>query len=167
MISKLLWISGLILLSQIQSCEQVTADARSNIEGKWQLEKVFLSDAYDTPCGWEVEKHNPLTLSIEVENDQYRVSGKSAVNSYFGTLDIISFDAETNIGKLEIGPHGSTKMAGPPELMNCETRFFDYLGNATDFRIEGNELQIGQFKKADSHPRDGGTFLVFEKVEED
>ena len=55
-------------------------------------------------------------------------------------------------------------MAGPEPLMNCEQRFFNQLITANDFSIdEDGELKIGTFRNENSHPRDGGYNLIFEK----
>jgi hypothetical protein len=48
--------------------------------------------------------------------------------------------------------------------MNCEQRFFNQLETAIDFSIDENGvLKIGTFRNENSHPRDGGYYLIFEK----
>lgn len=151
-------------ITQMSSCETSNIDAQSEITGNWVLKNVFLSDAIDTPCGWEAGEHEPLTLNITRDGDSYSFSGKSAVNNYFGTFSILSYNETTRTGKIKSGPIGSTKMAGPAPLMNCEQRFFNQLETAIDFSIDENGvLKIGTFRNENSHPRDGGYYLIFEK----
>ena len=160
--SKILSLIGLLIFTQ--TCEKVSVQKLNEIEGEWVLQNVFLSDAYDSPCGWEVKEHQPITLNIALENGQYAISGNAVVNNYFGSFEVLTFDKEAQKGTLKTGPIGSTRKAGPQPLMNCESRFLNYLETATDFGLfEENELQIGKFKTPESHPRDGGTYLVFER----
>ncbi len=168
---KITILALLALLFNMEACETnyVQSDTANDLSGTWVLKNVFLSDAYDSPCGWEAGEHADITLNLTTEkteeaDDTYRLSGKSAVNQYFGTYQIISFDKETKIGKIKISTLGSTKMAGPEPLMRCETRLFDFLVNATDIAVDDEKkLRIGNFRKPDSHPRDGGTYLIYEK----
>ncbi|KPM48800.1 META domain-containing protein [Jiulongibacter sediminis] len=160
--SKILFLFGLLFLTQ--TCDNVTANKLNDIEGEWVLQKVFLSDAYDSPCGWEAGDHESITLNISSEGGKFSFNGNSAVNSYFGSFEVLSFDSESNNGTLKVGPIGSTKKAGSEPLMNCESRYFSYLETAGDIGLfEENELRIGNFKTPDSHPRDGGTYLIFER----
>ncbi len=162
MISKLILGAGILTMSFLQTCETAQVNASSDLEGDWILKQVFLSDAYDSPCGWEAGEVKPITLNIKKESDGYTLSGKSTVNSYFGSLKFK--DGSTTL--VEISALGSTKMAGPPELMACETRYFDFLSSAAELAInEEGKLLIGNFRKPDSHPRDGGTYLIFERAE--
>jgi heat shock protein HslJ len=153
-----------LFLTQMISCENDKIDAQSEITGEWTLKNVFLSDAYDSPCGWEAGEHEPLTMNVVYKDEKYAISGKSAVNSYFGSFEILTYNQDTKIGTVKTGAIGSTKMAGPPLLMNCEQRFLDQLQNATDFGFDENgELRVGNFRNENSHPRDGGYYLVFER----
>lgn len=161
---KLLFIISSFLMTQLNSCEKTDIALKDNLEGEWVLKNVFLSDAIDSPCGWEAGEHSPLTLNINLKDDKYAISGNSAVNSYFGSFELLSYDSENNTGKIESGAIGSTKKAGPEALMNCETRFLTQLDTATDFAFDDNgELRIGNFRDENSHPRDGGYYLIFEK----
>jgi heat shock protein HslJ len=161
MIGKIVIFGSFLVLAQLQTCENLPENKISGIEGEWVLSKVFLSDAYDSPCGSEVKENVSITLNIQKEDNHYALSGRSAVNNYFGSLKTDKDDPS----KIEIGSIGSTKMAGPPELMACETRHFDFLSNAKELTINSeNQLLIGNFRNENSHPRDGGTYLVFEKA---
>lgn len=161
---KLLFIISSFLMTQLNSCEKTDIALKDNLEGEWVLKNVFLSDAIDSPCGWEAGEHSPLTLNINLKDDKYAISGNSAVNSYFGSFELLSYDSENNTGKIESGAIGSTKKAGPEALMNCESRFLGQLERATDFAFDDNDkLRIGNFRDENSHPRDGGYYLIFEK----
>lgn len=154
--------SLITVLIFVQTCETVSINKLNDIEGEWVLQKVFLSDAYDSPCGWEAGDHEPITLNIDSEGGKFSFNGNSAVNSYFGSFEVLTFEAEN--GTMKVGPIGSTKKAGPEPLMNCESRYFSYLETAGDIGLfEENELHIGNFRNQDSHPRDGGTYLIFER----
>lgn len=161
MLTKIIFFTNILLMSQIISCETASVNALDQISGDWKLTKIFLSDAYDSPCGWETGQHRDITLNIKQENDKFTFSGQSTVNMYNG-----SFKA-TGDTTLEIvmGGVASTKMAGPENLMNCEMRYFNFLNDAKELQINNEgQLLIGNFKKPDGHPRDGGTYLVFEKA---
>ncbi len=161
MITKIVLGASLLTLSFLQTCETVQVNASPEIEGDWILKQVFLSDAYDSPCGYDAKDVSPITLTIKKEENDYVISGKSAVNHYFGTLKFKT----GSVTAIEMGAIGSTKMAGSPELMNCETRYYDMLNSAAELAVnEEGKLLIGNLRKADSHPRDGGTYLIFEKA---
>lgn len=150
-------------------CETTNVESANKLSGEFVLKGVFLSDATDSPCGWEAGEHKDITINFtadaaEIGSGFSQLSGTSAVNHFFGNYKILSFDSSTGIGTIEVSTLGSTKMAGPPLLMQCETRFFDMLHGAKDFSIENDgTLKVGNFRKPDSHPRDGGTYLIFAK----
>jgi len=153
-----------VFLTQMISCDGTQIDAQSEIEGEWTLKNVFLSDAYDTPCGWETGEHEPLTMNVTQKNGKYVIGGNSAVNTYFGSFEIASYNKDSKIGTIKVSGINSTKKAGPVPLMNCEQRFLDQLQNATDFGFdEDGQLSIGNFRNENSHPRDGGYYLIFER----
>ncbi|MCR9062742.1 MAG: META domain-containing protein [Cytophagales bacterium] len=162
MLSKIILALSLLLIYNMPACEKETID---QLQGEWTLSKVFLSDAYDSPCGWEAGEHKPLTLILSKKGDSYEFNGQSAVNTYFGSLKVLKFQIGDQTGKVEVGLIGATKMAGPEPLMNCETRFFNFLESANHFSLnDDGTLSIGNFRTAESHPRDGGSYLVFEKM---
>jgi heat shock protein HslJ len=164
MFNKFAFLIVSFFIAQLNSCEKEEFALQDDLGGNWVLKNVFLSDAIDTPCGWEAGEHNALTMNVTKDGDSYSFSGKSAVNNYFGTFSILSYNETTRTGKIKSGPIGSTKMAGPAPLMNCEQRFFNQLETAIDFSIEENGvLKIGTFRNENSHPRDGGYYLIFEK----
>jgi heat shock protein HslJ len=153
-------------------CE--TADLpskKSKLVGEWFVQEVFLGDVIDTPCGHDVKDAPQLTVNFSGTADlegQFSFTGKSAINTFFGTYGIISLDEPNGQGTMKFGSIGATKMAGSEELMACESRFFSILERATDFSVSnenGKEvLRIGAFKKDDKPSRDGGTFLIMERL---
>ncbi len=164
----------MVSLIKLDSCttQEIKAITNTQLEGEWILKNVFLGDAVDTPCGWEAGEHRDITINFtsgksESNPELKSFNGQSAVNQFFGNYQITTYDNTTQTGTIKTSTLGSTKMAGPPELMQCETRLFDFLTNALDFgfeEIEGKSiLKLGNFRKPDSHPRDGGTYLIFEK----
>ncbi|MCP9767780.1 META domain-containing protein [Lacihabitans sp. LS3-19] len=169
--AKFLFLLLFISLLKMESCTkvEVQAEIQTKIEGKWILKHKFLGDAIDTPCGYAVTNARDITLEISKDTESkepnvYKISGNSAVNLYFGNLKINTTDAANGISTITIGQLGSTKMAGPPELMQCETGYFDLFNQSVEFRIENEHLQIGVFKKDNTPSRDGGTYLIYEKA---
>jgi heat shock protein HslJ len=151
-------------LVQLCSKSQITISTKQDVIGKWVLKGVFLGDALDGPCGYDAKEYQDITLEIvenPTEKDEFKISGRAAVNQYFGGMKISSF--ENNKGKIDILQLGSTKMAGPEPLMACELRFFNLLNEANDLCLKDGKLQIGQLKNTTSPSRDGGTYLIFEK----
>lgn len=67
-----------------------------------------------------------------------KVAGNASVNRFFGEF---RFDQD---GRMvwSGSSFGSTKMAGPPELMRQEQAFLQTLRRMTDFRAEGDELML-------------------------
>ncbi|AWV99412.1 META domain-containing protein [Arcticibacterium luteifluviistationis] len=164
MLNKVAFLIIGLFMTQLDSCEKTDVAIKEDLAGEWVLKNVFLSDAIDTPCGWEVDKHEPLTLNITKDGNGYSFGGNAVINTYFGSLELISFDEKNQTGKIQTGPIGSTRKGGPENLMNCETRFLTQLDTATDFAFDDNgELRIGNFRDENSHPRDGGYYLIFEK----
>jgi heat shock protein HslJ len=165
---KILTIFSSLLFIQMLGCEDTSVQSPSKLEGKWLFKEFFLSDATMLGCGWEAEDVRPMTLEITKEGKAYKLNGAAPVNNYFGEAELLSFDETTANGKVKIGPVGSTKMAGPEPLMQCETMYLQMLQEATDigFRDSG-ELMIGRFRTPESNPRDGGTYMVFERFKDE
>lgn len=158
---------------KIDSCTkiEVAADTLNStkIIGKWVLKYKFLGDAIDTPCGYAVTNARDITLDIEDNStssnvNELRLSGNSPVNLYNGGFNIISYDENTGIGTMKITALGSTKMAGPEELMECETNYLNMLNEFSEFRVQEGKLHIGRFKKDSTPSRDGGTYFIYEKA---
>ena len=156
-----------ILMSiQLFACgeTEVISSTSSNIAGNWTLKSVFLSDATDTPCAADAKNTNDLTFTLTQDtkdSKKFTINGKSAVNTYFGSMQVTGINA--NGWTITMDAIGSTKMAGSPALMDCESRFFTLLQGAKEMRILDGNLQLGNFKQPNSSPRDGGTYLTFAK----
>ncbi len=152
-------------------CESTSVASRTSLTGEWFIREVFLGDVIDTPCGYEAVNAPKFTInfteSADAEN-RFSFSGVAAVNNFFGNYQVTAFDKSSGVGTIAFGQIGMTKMAGPPELMACESRFFDLLNRSTDFSItteNGKEiLRLGVFKKDDKPSRDGGTFFIMERL---
>ncbi|MDI9869124.1 META domain-containing protein [Flectobacillus roseus] len=170
----------LLFMIGASACHPIENDASAkgnignldSLKGTWTLKYVFLGDVIDQPCSSSKMSHD-ITLNITnqlVDNttDTFVINGKSAVNSIFGGLKILSFDENTQIGKAAITQLGSTKMAGPEDLMNCELRYFTLLNATKDFKIfkdtDGKTyLHLGDFKTDNQPSRNGGRYLIYIK----
>ncbi len=89
--------------------------------GKWLAEDI---------AGGGVVDNAQSTLEINADGS---VSGSTAVNRYSGT-------AEIGEQKIEFGPLATTRRAGPPALMDQESKFTKALATVTGFRIEETGL---------------------------
>lgn len=168
-------INTFFIFALIASCsnEKIMTDSEkmpSELIGKWKAVSLFLSDASTGVCHADTpSKDITIELSNELADDKksYNVTGSSTVNSYFASITIKSIvDSEKKVN-LIINTIGSTKMAGSPEMMNCEQNYFQLLSESTGiqfFADKPNRIHIGRLKEADSSPRDGGTYYVFEKL---
>ncbi|SOE20924.1 META domain-containing protein [Spirosomataceae bacterium TFI 002] len=166
--TKIISLLSIFLFTYLSSCEENKLENQESIEGTWIFKEFFLGDAIMLGCGWEAKDVRSMTLKIEKDGDQLKISGSAPVNNYFGNFDLLSFDKTTSQGKVKVGPIGSTKMAGPEPVMQCETMFLQMLQEAGDIGFsDSGELQIGRFRTAESNPRDGGTYMVFEKAKLD
>lgn len=83
------------------------------------------------------------SLTIDADGG---LSGFAGVNRFHGELDAERLRA----GAFAAGPLAATRMAGPPEAMELETRFLRALGEADGMRVEGEALVL---------TRDGHTLL--------
>jgi heat shock protein HslJ len=77
------------------------------------------------------EGRGPITLKIEGK----KASGFSGVNRYFGSCER---DGE----KLKFGALAGTKMAGPREANAAETAYLAALAATTQFRMDGEALEL-------------------------
>ena len=84
------------------------------------------------PVSVPTERARP-TLSFDA--DSKSASGMAAVNRFSGPY-------VKDAGSLKLGPLIATKMAGPPELNELETRFLRALEQTTAWRMEGGELEL-------------------------
>jgi heat shock protein HslJ len=166
---KIVVICFLFPILNINSCSkvEVQTEDQSKIVGKWILKNKFLGDATDTPCGYATKQPRDITITISANTEEptkknYKFSGQSVVNQFFGYINLESFDEKLNINYMNISQLGSTKMAGPEDLMQCELGIYSMINEAKEFRIQDNMLLVGRFKKDNIPSRDSGTYLVFE-----
>lgn len=161
----------LISFFSLQSCSMketnnVSPQNSSNpshqsLEGNWVLKNVLQGDVMDFPCSGIPDKVIDLTLKIN-ENGHLSANGRSAINSYFGEIQLnsnVSINKLFDVKKVMLA---STLMGASEELMNCEGRFFEIFNNAKNIQIEGNLLKIG-IKSDGKNPEDAGSWLIFEK----
>jgi heat shock protein HslJ len=92
------------------------------LDGDWLLAEID---------GEQVDPEAPR----QVRFDGGRVSGRVGVNRFNGSFTL----AEDSI---EFGPAAATRMAGPPELMDLESQFYQALEGRHTLRIE-TRLVIG------------------------
>jgi heat shock protein HslJ len=69
--------------------------------------------------------------------DNGTAAGHSFVNRYFGTASVTEFGRLSWVGEL-----GSTRMAGPPGLMEVEDQYLEALSRVTRWRVEGDTLTL-------------------------
>ena len=121
-----------------------------DLQGTWVLKNVLMGDAMDVPCGFinegKVKEMNVTFTSEKVAGtDRMKLYGQSSVNEFMGSYTILSYDPISKTGKIKFEPLVSTKMAAvDPSFMDCENRYFSYLGNSEDFKIENGKLQLSK-----------------------
>lgn len=164
------------IIEQSSNMDSSSYKALNQLKGTWVLKRRFLSDAYDTPCGYATQEQSrdiTLTFTDEIAPNTasdtlaYTINGISTVNYYMGTITIKSF-SQSGVGTIKIGAFASTKIAGTPEMNNCEMNYFNFLSHSSDFSLVNNadniqELHLGNFYHGTTPSRDGGTFLIFER----
>ncbi len=146
--------------------ETLQANNTNTMVGKWKLTGIFLSDALDRPCGTNTPERD---IILEVTDNQVNtpnfltLKGQSVVNDYFGSCEAKS---DGTIMNTQIG---SSKKGGSPEMMQCEQGYYGHLSAAEGYKILVSDgktiLQLGRFKKDNTPSRDGGTYLIYEKME--
>ena len=111
----------------------------NDLVGKWLLVTLLGEQVSITP---------PISMLIQADGT---LSGRSAVNGYSGSLDKERLPS----GVFEIFPIASTMMAGTPERMELEARYFRGLERARTWDIENGELilhegeiEVARFKRA-------------------
>ena len=95
---------------------------------QWILQKMTIDGKE-----YKLSEKKPF---IKFENDG-KVSGFASVNRFFGSTKI------DNEGRITwTTPLGSTRMAGPPELMDQEKSFINALQTADELIVEKIHLYI-------------------------
>lgn len=91
------------------------------------------------------KNENNITLSFN-ENG---INGNSGINNYFGDCEIVN-------NNIKVGPLGSTRMAGPENLMKVEREFLELLENSKKVKLSNQKTLV--------LTTDKGKTLTFEKV---
>ncbi len=143
------------------------------IFGKWKLTGVFLSDATAGPCISDVPAKDitiDFTKGIKSSTTNvFLMNGQSVVNLYFSAYTLGKYDATLKHFGIKIEPIGRTKIAGTEEMNQCEQGYIERLMQAESYKVIQNEqgkpqLLIGRFRKPTDHPRDGGLYMIYEKI---
>jgi heat shock protein HslJ len=126
-----------VVLLGLASCNSASrtggsgADPLQSIVGEWTVERLGGQDvAAMLPAG------APLP-DLTIGSDG-RVSGFGGVNRLSSTLDMQALAA----GEFALTPIASTRMAGPPAMMEVESRFMGALESATRFHVDGDALVL-------------------------
>ncbi len=77
----------------------------------------------------------PAQPVIELHPDG-RITGSTGVNRLVGTFELVD-------GELRCSPLATTRMAGPPELMDLERRLLAALAEPTTVALTSTHLMIG------------------------
>lgn len=98
--------------------------------------------------GWTLSSLNPADFTITAQFAGGRISGKSAVNSYSGSVKLGPGQA------FATGALAGTKMAGPEPAMRAESAYLALLAQARSWERTDNRLTL----------KDGGgnESLIFE-----
>lgn len=111
--------------------QPMTVVSLNALIGEWWLTAIGGDDVGRLlPGGTRVP-----TLRFEADG---QLTGHAGVNRLSGRFDPV-VAAE---GKLTLSPVALTKMAGPPPMMELESRFVRALGQSDAFAITGNELVL-------------------------
>lgn len=89
--------------------------------------------------GAQVESPKAVTLRLAKDG---QATGGSFVNSYFGP-----FSAAAD-GSISFGQMGSTRMAGSPQLMQMEDKYFSLLEQVNRFAVAGDTLTFNRGDEA-------------------
>jgi heat shock protein HslJ len=84
--------------------------------------------------GWSISSLYPGDFEITAAFKDGRMSGKAAVNNYFGPY------AADPSGVFSVGALASTKMAGPEPAMRAERVYLDLLERAHSYRLDDGRL---------------------------
>jgi heat shock protein HslJ len=86
--------------------------------------------------GWSLSSQRADAFPITARFADGSVAGRSAVNTYRGPAN---FSAGNT---LAIGPIATTRMAGPEPAMRAEHAYLQLLGDARQWRLDGDRLVL-------------------------
>lgn len=129
-----------------------TLSLRSKNGEIWIFEKLDLKEKLiDTK--WKLSEMGQTKLpekEITISFDKNKVNGNSGVNNYFGSYEIKN-------NSIKIGPVGSTRMAGPENLMKIEFEYLKLLQDSKTIEFNNNLLIL---------TTNDGKVLKFEKIDD-
>lgn len=105
--------------------------AAQRVRGTWEL--LTLGGKLVEANTQKGERQPDLTV-----NEDNSVRGFAGVNSFSGPLDAKALAS----GVFKAGPFITTRRAGPPGLMDLETRVLDALSNADAYGVSGSRLTL-------------------------
>jgi hypothetical protein len=159
--------------------QDLTAINTPDLLGKWICKNwIFGGDAYGQPC-----YPNAATRELTVEFSKeistvgdgkgFVISGQSSVNLFYASYKIISFDEKKGSGKIQISNLSGTKIAGTPEMNDCEKRYYEMMQLSTVFTITKDSSgkismltlarEMGQNNINTMNPSNLEPMMVFEK----
>lgn len=118
----------------------ITADNLSTITSKQWVLASMTTDGKD----YALEDQVP-TMTISAVG---KIAGSASINKYFGTVEV---DGKGNVKWP--APFGTTRMAGPENLMNQEIAFLAAIPKTEQISLKGATLTLSS--------KDGQTALVF------
>ena len=86
--------------------------------------------------GWTLSSISPEDFTITAELADGKITGKSAVNDYFGPYTEGPGDA------FSVGELAGTMMAGPEPDMRAEAAYLKLLAEAKSYKLEGGGLTL-------------------------
>ena len=129
-----------------------TLSLRSKNGEIWTFEKLDLKEKLiDTK--WKLSEMGQTKLpekEITISFDKNKVNGNSGVNNYFGSYEIKN-------NSIKIGPVGSTRMAGPENLMKIEFEYLKLLQDSKTIEFNNKLLIL---------TTNDGKVLKFEKIDD-
>lgn len=149
----------LLLVTLTFSCQKdALLSAVPDVEGNWKFLGYQTSEQSSiiNPC-----TETEVTFNISSSSEGYSITGTSFVNTYFSKVSF-AMDNTKKAGKIEFDAIGSTKRAGPENLMQCENTYYGSLKNAKNFILDGQKLYLYRdLTLQDSHTNI--PILVFER----
>ena len=118
----------------------------------WTFQKLDLSEKLKN-TKWKLSEMGQTKLpekEITISFDKNKVNGNSGVNNYFGSYEIKN-------NSIKIGPVGSTRMAGPENLMKIEFEYLKLLQDSKTIEFNNNLLIL---------TTNDGKVLKFEKIDD-
>lgn len=91
--------------------------------------------------------YDDIKITISFENERF--FGFSGINTYFGNYEV------RRGNMLILKNIGMTQMSGPPNIMDIESQYMDYLNEASYIALKGDTLRIDTID---------GKYLVFKRI---